>query len=123
MPHLDGCETERRDNRPVVSPAGVVNLERAHDEVAPERDIDIGLNAVDVRGRLVPVDVGPNAQQPVYGFNQLVRHVQVPGLVVDEHPLGEVVRDAGGVIHVPVGQEDVVDRQRLARRAPGRRPG
>lgn len=108
---------ERVDDAAVVASTGMIDEEGADDEVTSQADVLVWVGGVDVGGWLVTIDVGPIAQQALNGVDEWCGDVHVPRLVVDELALGEVVGEPGGVIHVAVGEEDVVDAEDFALRA------
>ena len=84
-------------------------------QVRLDSDFVAGLDADEVGRDAIAVEFRPGADNVPHGFQQVFRGQDRPGGHAAEVALGQIVRDSGRVVHMPVREQDVVDRNDLVR--------
>ena len=103
------------DERVAERAGAVVDVENADEQTAPQFNLFEMFDAVDDAGRGVAFDLGPDGHELLDVLGDRAVDDNPSAGESDETALGEVVGDPGGVIHVAVGNADVVDGDDLAR--------
>ncbi len=96
----------------------MIDRKRPHEQAPTNGNFLEMLHANDLPGRMVALDIRPDVHEALKGLGQTSLDDHAARRDSHEPSLRKVIGDSGGVIHVPVGNAEVVQRDDFPRGTP-----